>query len=39
LAFDKSNQFSGLIPDGMSISDALQSQDASDEFKSMYEND
>jgi DNA polymerase-3 subunit alpha len=39
LAFDKSNQFSGMIPDGMSISDALRSNDATDEFKTMYEND
>ena len=39
LAFDKSNQFSAMIPDGMSISDSLQSSDASDEFKAMYEND
>lgn len=39
LAFDKSNQFSTLIPDGMRISEALESNDASDEFKSMYEND
>ncbi|MBU1758221.1 hypothetical protein KKG31_03545 [Patescibacteria group bacterium] len=39
LAFDKSNQFSSMMPDGMSISDALKSDDSSEEFKTMYEDD
>ncbi len=39
LSFEKSNKFSTLMPDKMSISDALSSSDVGEEFKTMYESD
>jgi len=39
IPFDKSNKFSSLVPDRISISDAINSSEWNEELKSMYEND
>ncbi|MFA6255628.1 MAG: DNA polymerase III subunit alpha [Candidatus Absconditabacterales bacterium] len=37
--FEKSNQISGLMPDKMSLLQAVQSQDVGEELKALYEGD
>lgn len=39
IPFDKSNQFSALIPEKNSITEAINSQEWSEELKTAYEND
>jgi DNA polymerase-3 subunit alpha len=37
--FEKSNQISGLMPDKMSLQQAIQSSDAPEELKNIYASD
>ncbi len=39
IPFDKSNQISWLMPDGMSLTTAVESPDATEELKAIYQSD